>query len=712
MELNTINKTGTWSETADRINSNFSKISIEVEEIKQNGGGGSGGGGDVTNADHATSAYTLDKNTPVLDWFLSALNDDDAQGIINFLKGLKISGNLVSRIVKQGDKDVTYTDEDVMSALRVMIEIENSVEKMKEIFLRKDVADSTKYLLSLLGGVLINKYAKFGDFVTGVSGGYIDEKGDMEMGSGVFRKRLFVPEIAYNRTTYFKGRMVNSPGGGCSVLSYVDNGDGTYTITPDLTDADGLSQFVDDILTTYFVTKNSEGKLNGFEEMKFRVTAADYTAKKFTVIPRPGHSDWKPAEQMVLAQTGNFTDPERQTYILIDSVNGNNCITFFDNANTWDPEPAQMPAWFGKKKGMTVNGIDCEKYSAVLQQVLLTGLIFQIDEITGNKVRVPLDKGEWVAGKYAYYDRVSHNGALWLCVDDNGTTTEPSDDNPAWLKQVAEGQKGDPGLSVVGGGHWESSKTPYEVNTMVTLAGCVFISKVKTSNPPIKIARFRNGNYRKKKDGGYILAGKSADWTVPADLEKLENLELPDRKNNSRHILDAFLFCCYCGLRFSDFKQLTYKNLVTVDGKEWLVMNSIKTGVKLNIPLYLLFNGKALGIMQKYDSIEQLAALGCNSDTNRTLQKLGRMAHIGKKFTYHTSRHTCATLLVHQGVPITTVQKLLGHTSVKTTEIYSEVFDETIIKDLTRANQKYYNRRNVKQNQIKSQKSPEKYLRQ
>ena len=482
---------------------------------------GGGGGGDVTNAEHANSAYTLDEDTPVQNWFLSALNDDDAQGIINFLKGLKIAGNLVNRIVKQGDRDVTYTDEDVMSALRVMTEIENSAEKLKEIFLRKDVADSTKYLLSLLGGVLIKKYAKFGDFVTGVLGGYIDEKGNLEMESGVFRKRLFVPEIAYNRTTYFKGRMVNSPGGGCTVLSYVDNGDGTYTITPDLTDADGLSQFVDDILTTYFVTKNSEGKLNGFEEMKFRVTAADYTAKKFTVIPRPGHSDWKPAEQMVLAQTGNFTDPERQTYILIDSVNGNNCITFFDNANTWDPEPAQMPAWFGKKKGMTVNGIDCEKYSAVLQQVLLTGLIFQIDEITGNKVRVPLDKGEWVAGKYAYYDRVSHNGALWLCVDDNGTTTEPSDDNPAWLKQVAEGQKGEPGLSIVGGGHWESSKVPYKANTMVTLANCVFLSKVETSNPPIRILRVKGGNFLRKKDGGYYLAGKPADWEVNEDWDML-----------------------------------------------------------------------------------------------------------------------------------------------------------------------------------------------
>ena len=541
----------------------------------------------------------------------------------------------------------------------ILENMDNSdIEKLTKYFLRKDKEDSTNFLLSLLGGTVIKKYAKFGDFVTGVLGGYIDEKGNLEMESGVFRKRLFVPEIAYNRTTYFKGRMVNSPGGGCTVLSYVDNGDGTYTIAPDLTDADGLSQFVDDILTTYFVTKNSEGKLNGFEEMKFRVTAADYTAKKFTVIPRPGHSDWKPAEQMVLAQTGNFTDPERQTYILIDSVNGNNCITFFDNANTWDPEPAQMPAWFGKKKGMTVAGINADNYSAVLQNIIMTGLIFQIDEITGNKVRVPLDKGEWVAGKYAYYDRVSHNGALWLCVDDNGTTTEPSDDNPAWLKQVdkgadgatgpqgvpgtpgkdgvtyytwiryadnaqgggisnnptgkayigfaynktsavesntpsdytwseIKGEQGVPGapgadgktyytwiaysdnadgtgmyqqpkdttkyigiavnketatessnpsdytwslfkgkdgadgLSVIGGGHWESSKTPYEVNTMVTLAGCVFISKVKTSNPPIKIARFRNGNYRKKKDGGYILAGKSADWTVHEDWEML-----------------------------------------------------------------------------------------------------------------------------------------------------------------------------------------------
>ena len=403
----------------------------------------------------------------------------------------------------------------------VSLNVSDILGRISRYFISKINNDTANGLITFLKGIVVKSYLKIGEFITGVSGGYIDENGNLEMESGVFRKRLFVPEIAYNRTTYFKGRMVNSPGGGCTVLSYVDNGDGTYTITPDLTDADGLSQFVDDILTTYFVTKNSEGKLNGFEEMKFRVTAADYTAKKFTVIPRPGHSDWKPAEQMVLAQTGNFTDPERQTYILIDSVNGNNCITFFDNANTWDPEPAQMPAWFGKKKGMTVAGINADNYSAVLQNIIMTGLIFQVDEITGQTVRVPLDKGEWTAGKYAYYNRVSHNGALWLCVDDNGTTTEPSDDNPAWLKQVAEGQKGDPGLSVVGGGHWESSKTPYKANTMVTLANCVFLSKVETSNPPIRILRVKGGNFLRKKDGGYYLAGKPADWEVNEDWDML-----------------------------------------------------------------------------------------------------------------------------------------------------------------------------------------------
>ena len=342
------------------------------------------------------------------------------------LKGQTYTGSGSSGVYVIRRNDSTpATDNNVFSALRSLA-----------MFLRKDQADGTPFPITF------GDWVKFGEFLTGISGGCIDKNGKMEMEEGIFRKRVFFPEVAYNRVTYFKGRMCASPGGGCTVKEWTDNGDGSYTITPDLTDADGLSQFVDDILTTYFVTKNAEGKLQGFEEMKFRVTSADYTAKTFVMTPKPG-TDWKPGDAMVLAQTGNFTDPERQTYILIDTVNGNNCITFFDHANTWDVEPAQEMSWIGKKKGRTVHGIPADNYSAVFRHVIMSGKIFQVDDITGEAFRVPLFKGTWKKGeKYAYYDEVTHNGSSWICVNEKGSTTEPSDGNADWLKYAAKGDSG------------------------------------------------------------------------------------------------------------------------------------------------------------------------------------------------------------------------------------------------------------------------------
>lgn len=169
------------------------------------------------------------------------------------------------------------------------------------------------------------------------------------------------------------------------------------------------------------------------------------------------------------------------------------------------------------------------------------------------------------------------------------------------------------------------------------------------------------------------------EFLTPDELKKLENLEVSDRK--LRHVLDAFLFCCYVGLRFSDFCQLKQSNFIKVNGKKWLHFKSIKTGIELHLPLHLLFEGKALAILDKYN-IAEFASLGSNSEVNKCLAQITMMARIKKHVTYHTARHTCATLLIHQGVPITTVQRLLGHTSVKTTEIYSEILSNTIVKDL------------------------------
>ena len=169
------------------------------------------------------------------------------------------------------------------------------------------------------------------------------------------------------------------------------------------------------------------------------------------------------------------------------------------------------------------------------------------------------------------------------------------------------------------------------------------------------------------------------EFLTPDELKRLENLHV-DKK--LRHVLDAFLFCCYTGLRFSDFCQLSPANFIKVNGKRWLYFTSIKTGVELRLPLHLLFEGKALAVLERYDIVTDFAKIGPNSEANKYLAQLAALARIRKHITYHTARHTCATLLVHQGVPITTVQKLLGHTSVRTTEVYSEVLSNTIIRDL------------------------------
>lgn len=169
-------------------------------------------------------------------------------------------------------------------------------------------------------------------------------------------------------------------------------------------------------------------------------------------------------------------------------------------------------------------------------------------------------------------------------------------------------------------------------------------------------------------------------FLTPDELGKLERLHLEDVRQ--QHILDAFLFCCYTGLRFSDFRTLTTSNIVPINRKKWLCVKMQKTNIEIKLPLELLFEGKALEIIDKYDSIEQMASIPINSDTNKILVEIAEKSKIKKHFTFHTARHTCATLLIHQGVAITTVQKLLGHTSVKTTEIYSEVLSSTIVKDL------------------------------
>lgn len=166
----------------------------------------------------------------------------------------------------------------------------------------------------------------------------------------------------------------------------------------------------------------------------------------------------------------------------------------------------------------------------------------------------------------------------------------------------------------------------------------------------------------------------------PEELRQMEELSVTGKL---AHIRDAFLFCCYTGLRFSDFKLLCSENFTEIKGQTWLIIRSQKTGYHLRIPLYLMFKGKAVEIIKHYPSIASFIQIGTNGEVNHRLSILQGMAKIKTRITFHVARHTCATLLCHQGVPITTVQKILGHTRLSTTQLYMEVMNETLIQDLS-----------------------------
>lgn len=170
---------------------------------------------------------------------------------------------------------------------------------------------------------------------------------------------------------------------------------------------------------------------------------------------------------------------------------------------------------------------------------------------------------------------------------------------------------------------------------------------------------------------------------APDELEKLEKLSLTGRYIKYQKTLDAFLFCCYAGMRYSDFVSLSPDNIVEIRQETWLIYKSVKTSTEVRLPLYLLFEGKGLVILGKYhDNLQEFFHIRDNSNVNKDLLIIARLAGLTKKISFHTARHTNATLLIYNGVNITTVQKLLGHKSVKTTQVYTNVMDMTIVHDL------------------------------
>tara|TARA_R110001592_G_scaffold121046_2_gene326058 strand:+ start:87 stop:1148 length:1062 start_codon:yes stop_codon:yes gene_type:complete len=153
-------------------------------------------------------------------------------------------------------------------------------------------------------------------------------------------------------------------------------------------------------------------------------------------------------------------------------------------------------------------------------------------------------------------------------------------------------------------------------------------------------------------------------------LVKEEIQKIIDTEFYNEDVKNAFLFSCYTGLRISDIVRLTWDN---INGSKIHI-----TQKKTKELVYLPLNENALDILTKQDrSKEKVFNIGVRpKHINRMLRRLKRESSITKDFTFHSARHTFATILITSGVNIFTVSKLLGHKDIESTLVYAKVIDE------------------------------------
>lgn len=134
----------------------------------------------------------------------------------------------------------------------------------------------------------------------------------------------------------------------------------------------------------------------------------------------------------------------------------------------------------------------------------------------------------------------------------------------------------------------------------------------------------------------------------------------------------AYLFSCFCGLRISDIKELTWENVYCDSGQYRLEVMMQKT----KSPLYLPLSSEALKWLPERGNKfgkEKVFKLPSSAGINKLLKTWAQKAGISKHITFCTARHTFATMMLTLGADIYTTSQLLGHTDMRTTQIYVKI---------------------------------------
>lgn len=365
-------------------------------------------------------------------------------------KGQTYTGGGGGVYVIRTNDSTAPSDSNVFSALRSRAE-----------FISKKFNDTVIGVLTFLQSALFRAGAIFGKdgYAEGMTGfgAKIDEHGNAEVESLTSRRYIEAPEFRFNSIEIFLGDKWRAPGGG--LIDTVDVNNKTCTLK--LEDGQIGAVAVGDICMGIFHSlTSSDNATEDTDDSRGNRTFAGFCTVYFTITEvmgdrneqfkyqlRPISERWKfsfdPFEMMNFVAYGSFSRTDRQT-----SVYETRTYTrMLKNQNEWEIGKGNIAKQSGDLSNLNVFGLNLEGYSEYTNSVYFTGTIAQVKP-DGTPVMTANDRGEWVNNtKYDYYDRVSHNGCIWLCVNEDGTDTKPSEGNQNWLLQVSKGDNGQDGTS-------------------------------------------------------------------------------------------------------------------------------------------------------------------------------------------------------------------------------------------------------------------------
>ena len=155
------------------------------------------------------------------------------------------------------------------------------------------------------------------------------------------------------------------------------------------------------------------------------------------------------------------------------------------------------------------------------------------------------------------------------------------------------------------------------------------------------------------------------------ELMQLREAELPEKESKVR---DLFIFAAYTGLAYCDVMEFNFHSMTEKSGDMYFIDGSrLKTGTNFFTPIL----APAMEVLERYNY--KLPKIS-NQKANDYLHLIESRLNINKSITFHVARHSFATLSLSHDVPIEKVARMLGHTDIKTTQIYAKILKTTVEK--------------------------------